>query len=56
MSTHNISFHGEIKKKYQYFWIDLFKAILSKSFIFIDLKSRMIQIDSFEFHFFITYL
>ena len=35
------------KKKYQYWWDDLFEAILSNFFTFIDLKSRMTQIDSF---------
>ena len=40
----------------QYFLVDLFEAILSKFFIFIDLKSRMTQINSFEFHFIITCL
>ena len=44
------------KEEKNYFWIDLFKAILSNSFTFIDHKSRMIQIDSFEFQFFITCL
>ena len=65
MSTHNICFvfcfvfSGEIrKKKYQYFWVDIFEAILSNFFTFIDNKSRMTQmhVDSFEFHPFITCL
>ena len=57
MSTHNIIFHEEIKKKkYQYFWDDLFQAILSIFFTFIDHKSKMTQIDSFEFHFLIICL
>ena len=52
MSTHNLCFHGKIrkkKKKHQYFWVDLFQAILSNLFTFIGHKSRMTQIDSFEF-------
>ena len=52
MSTHNICFHGKKKEKYQYFWTDLFEAILSNVFIFIDHKSRMTQMNNFEFHFF----
>ena len=45
-----------IREKYQYFGIDLFKAILSNFFIFIDHKSTTIETDSFEIHFFITCL
>ena len=59
MNTHDIYFHGEIKKKqkkHQYFWASLFKVTLSIVFIFIDHKSRMIQTDSSEFCFFITCL
>ena len=54
MSTHNIQFHGEIRK------ISLLLGCLIKGyfiiffFIFIDHKSRITQKDSFEFHFFIT--
>ena len=55
MSIHNICFHAEIRK-YQYFWVDSFKAILSFFLTFTDYKSRVTQIDSFEFHFFIIYL
>ena len=38
MSTHNICFHGEIRK-YQYFWADLFKALLSIFFTITDHKN-----------------
>ena len=48
---HNTCFHREVKK-YQYFSIDFFKAILSNIFSHF----RMTQVDSFEFYFFITYL
>ena len=50
-------FSWENKKKYQCISVDrsdLFKAVLSNLFVFIDHKSRIIKIDSFEFHFFIT--
>ena len=43
-------FHGEMKN-YQFFWVDLFEAILSNFFTFIDQKSRMTQIDNFEYSF-----
>ena len=59
MSTHNIMFSWRNKKEYQYFSVEtgaLFQAILSNFFTFIDHKSRMTQIDSLEFHFFITCL
>ena len=36
----------------QYFWVDLFEAVLSNVFVFIDHKSRKTQIDNFEFHFY----
>ena len=42
---HMISWRN--KKKNQYFWVDLFQAILSNGFIFIDHKSGMTQTDSF---------
>ena len=54
MSTFNVCYK-EIRK-FQYFWIDIFKAILSFFLTFIDHRSRMTQIDSFEFHFFINCL
>ena len=59
MNTHNICFHGEINSfscKNQYFLVDFLNTMLSIFFTFIDHESRMTQIDSFEFHFFITYL
>ena len=52
MSTHNICFHGEIRKNI-YFLVDLFQAFLSNFLSIIDHKSRMTQIERFEFHFFI---
>ena len=51
---HMFSWRNE--KKYKYFWVELFEAILSNFFTFIDHKSRMTQMDSFEFHFYITCL
>ena len=47
-------FHGEIRKISTDFLDDLFEAIISNFFTFIDHKSRMTQIDSFEFHSHIT--
>ena len=55
MSTLNIYFHGKIRK-ISVLWGCLFKAILSYSFTFIDHEPRIIQTDSFAFHFFITCL
>ena len=56
MSTHNICFLWRIREIYQYFLVGLFEAILSNFITFIDHKSRKTQIDSFEFHFYITCL
>ena len=52
MSTHNICFHGEIRKMSLLF-ADLLKAVLSLFFFFGQI-SRMTQTDSFDFHFFIN--
>ena len=42
MSTHNM-FSWRNKKKYQYFWVDLFKPFYQIVFTFIDHKSRKTQ-------------
>ena len=36
MSTHNICFHGEIRKIYQYFWIK--KSILSRTTGYVKVR------------------
>ena len=55
MSARNICFHGKIRRISSTFWLTFFEAILSLFFFtFIDHKSRMTQIYSFKFHFFIT--
>ena len=60
MST-TTRFHGQIRRisvlflRLFYHYFHIFKAILSFFFFtFIDYKSRMIQIDSFEIHFYIS--
>ena len=55
-SASSIQLSWRNKKKYQYFWVDLFEAILSNFLTFIDHKPRMTEIDNFEFHFYITCL
>ena len=46
--THNMRFHGEIRKTYQYFEVEqkcLIQAILYNYFTFIGHKSKKTQID-----------
>ena len=40
MSIKDICFHGGIKKKYQYFWVDLFEA-----FYFNQISSHLLTTD-----------
>ena len=52
MSTHNICFHGEIRKNISTFGLTYLREInyfIFFFFTFIDHKSGMTQIDSFEF-------
>ena len=53
MSTHNICFHGEIKKN-STFKLTYLRLLHQFSSLFIDHKSKINQIDSLEFHFYIT--